>query len=76
MNENTNQALEPTPAPETPKTGNPPLEDEQLEDVAGGILYFSPDRKYCAKCGIIYETGDEICRYCGGTLKSVSFLYR
>jgi hypothetical protein len=26
------------PAPETPKTGNPPLEDEQLEDVAGGSI--------------------------------------
>jgi hypothetical protein len=28
---------EQTPAPETAKTGNPPLEDQQLEDVAGGF---------------------------------------
>jgi hypothetical protein len=36
--ERKNPNLEPTPAPETTKTGNPPLEDEQLEDVAGGSI--------------------------------------
>jgi hypothetical protein len=29
---------EQTPAPESPKTENPPLDDKQLEDVAGGYI--------------------------------------
>jgi hypothetical protein len=33
---NAMEKTEGIPAPEPPKTGNPPLEDTQLEDVAGG----------------------------------------
>jgi predicted Zn-ribbon and HTH transcriptional regulator len=49
--ERSNPNTEQTPAPETTKTENPPLEDKQLEDVAGGVLK-TPYK--CVSCGDMF----------------------
>jgi rubrerythrin len=65
LNENTNQAPEASPVPETSKIGNPPLEDKQLEDVAGGTPWaYSPSR--CVECGEPIARGSDMrCPHCG-----------